>query len=521
MEQINPPLRLTQLLDRAVQFAPDAIATICGDRTRTWRESAGRISRLAHALEALMLKRGEPVAILAQNSDHYFEFYYAVLRAGGVVDPMNNRWATPEIAFCLNDSKARILFMDDVHAPLARDLKVAAPSLTHFVYIGDSQAPDGFLHSEDIIRDTAPGEDRCPAGEEIAAIFYTGGTTGRSKGVLLSARAIYWAQMVSQTSGVRVDGGATLYTSPMFHPSGGMSVFIGTGSVGAHIFMPKFDAGETLRLIEAHRPFAVTLAPAMLQMMLDHPDFPRRDVTGLGVIVYGMSPMPEAILQRAIKAMPHVGFLQAYGQTETMGAVTFLKPRDHARGLLQSCGRATVVADIRIVDEHGHETARGEVGEVWVRTPTGMSGYLNLPKETNEVMRDGWIRTGDAACMNEEGYIFIVDRKKDMIITGGENVYSAEVENVLAAHPAVAACAVIGIPDERWGERVHAIIHARPDAHTTAEEIIRHCRTRIAGYKTPKSVEFRDEPLPLTGVGKVNKAALRAPYWRDRTRAVN
>ena len=264
----------------------------------------------------------------------------------------------------------------------------------------------------------------------------------------------------------------------------------------------------------------------MVNMVVNHPEVENFDLTALDSVTYGASPMPEAVIERAMEVMPHVRFFQAYGQTETSPALTVLGSQYHVldgpnAGKLKSCGQAIPGVEIAIFDENDNEVPRGTVGQICAQGDNVMLGYWNMPDVTAETLRGGWIHTGDGGYMDEEGFVYIVDRVKDMIISGGENVYSVEVENVIYQHPSVAECAVIGVPDEQWGERVHAIVRLKDGMALGAEELLEHCKGLIAGFKCPRSVDFTDTPLPVSGAGKILKRELRAPYWEGQTRSVS
>jgi acyl-CoA synthetase (AMP-forming)/AMP-acid ligase II len=325
--------------------------------------------------------------------------------------------------------------------------------------------------------------------------------------------------------GLATAGGTYLHAAPMFHLAD-----IGMGTAqwlqgNTHAIVPMFNPEHVLDALERFRVTDLMLVPTMIQMTVDHPSMKKpRDLSALRTIIYGASPIAEAVLDRAIAALPGVGFVQAYGMTELSPVATISAARNHTLegrklGKLRSAGRATYVAEVRIVDVSGNEVPRGTVGEVVVRGPTVMQGYWNKPEQTAQAVRDGWMHTGDGAWMDDDGFIFIADRLKDMIITGGENVYSGEVENAFAQHPAVAACAVIGIPSEQWGETVHAVVVRKPGQEVTAEALIAHCKTLIAGYKCPRSLDFVDA-LPISGAGKILKTKLREPFWQGRERKV-
>jgi acyl-CoA synthetase (AMP-forming)/AMP-acid ligase II len=513
-------LDLSAGLGRAAQIAPEGVATIFGDRFRTWREVADRVARLSRGLADLGLERGDVAGVLSGNADHYLEVLQALVRAAAVSSPLNIRFAYPELRYCVEDSRMRILFFEQAFGTVAAQLKRECRSLERIICLDGPCDPwEADAEYEALIAASDPGPDRRLEADEVAAIAYTGGTTGRPKGVLLTATNIYCAVCSMLWTGWGEDGSSALHIAPMFHVSGWAATFVSTFLAGPQIFLPRFDPAEHLRLIEAHRPPSLVVGATMLQMLMDSPDFARRDLSSVRRIIYGMSAMPEALLRRAMQSFPDAGFVQCFGQTETCGAVTQLAPRDHVlegprSGLLRSAGRAHALAQVAILDENGTERPRGEVGEICVRSPQIMAGYLNKPEATAEVMRHGWLHTGDAGRMDQDGYVYVVDRLKDMIISGGENVYSAEVENAICSHPAVKMCAVVGLPDALWGERVHAIVTLREDAEATADEIVAHCRQLIAGYKCPRSVDLRRDDLPLTAANKIAKADLRREAQR-------
>jgi long-chain acyl-CoA synthetase len=312
----------------------------------------------------------------------------------------------------------------------------------------------------------------------------------------------------------------------MFHLADGASTFGVTMAAGRHTFIPRFDPVEVLQNVQAERVTNATLVPTMVNMVVNHPRFPEFDISSLKLVLYGASPMPEGVIRKAMAVMPTVKFMHAYGMTEAAPIVTLLDPRYTTldgpfAGRHKSCGQVAPTVECKVVDDRRREVARGTPGELAIRGANIMKGYWNKPAETAAVLHDGWYYSGDGAYMDDEGFVYIVDRLKDMIISGGENVYSAEVENAISLIPGVAEVAVIGVPDERWGERVHAIIVPRAGANLTADSVMEHCRQQIAGYKCPRSVDFRSETLPLSGAGKVLKRELREPYWRGYTKAVN
>lgn len=517
---------LTQALKRTIQIEGRSLATQCAGRTRTWDECGERVAKFAGALRQLGVTDGQRVAILALNSDRYFEYFYAVPWAGGVFVPINIRLAPPEVAFWLNDSGTEVLLIDDNFLHVLDALDGKLETVRDIVYIGDGPVPDG-LHAYEAILDAAePVPDALRCGEDLAGLFYTGGTTGRSKGVMLSHTNLI-CNSYNVIGGMQFKPGIRwLHAAPMFHIADGLAVFGVTMVTGSHIFIPGFTPEDSLRTIEDHRVSHSLFVPTMMNALVNHPDINDYDLSSLESVAYGASPMPEAVIRRAMEVIPDCGFTHAYGQTECAPLSTHNGPENHVfegpnAGMFKSVGRAALGVEIEICDEDGNELPRGEVGEVCVRGPNVMMGYWNRPDLTAEAIRDGWMRSGDGGCMDEDGYVYIVDRMKDMIITGGENVYSAEVEDTLHQIPAVVEAAVIGVPDEDWGERVHAIVRLRDGDEMDATAIITHCREQIASFKCPKAVTFRDEPLPLSGAGKILKTELRKPYWKGKEKQVN
>jgi len=519
---------VTQGLKRAAQVRGDTVATCDGDRTRTWRECAQRVARLAAALRGFGVADGERAAILALNSDRYYEAIYGTAWAGGVFVPVNTRLAPAEIAYWVSDSESRVLFCDDTFAPAARRLKDegAIPSVERIVWMGTGSPPDGAVSHDALIDAADPAEDAGRGYDDLAGLFYTGGTTGRSKGVMLSHRNLVF-NAFNTFSAFRIDVDARwLHAAPMFHIADCAAVFGITLTAGSHYFIPAFDPVAVMRATERYRVTDQLLVPTMCNMLVNHPDIGKYDLSSLRHVVYGASPMPDAVILKAMEALPECSFSHAYGQTECAPLATACGPEYHVMEgpyahRYRSVGQAVPGVEIKVVDKDGAEAPRGEVGEIAVRGANVMMGYWRRPDLTEEALRDGWMHTGDGGTMTEDGFVYVVDRMKDMIISGGENVYSAEVENAVHEHPAVAECAAIGVPDEKWGERVHAVVRLKDGETLDGEAVMAHCRERIAGFKCPRSVEFRTEPMPLSGAGKILKTELRKPWWSGRDKQVN
>ncbi len=516
----------THALRRATQIRGDAIATVCNGRTYSYRQCMERVARLAGAMRKLGITDDERVAILALNSDRYYEYFYAVPWAGGIFVPINIRLAPPEVAFWLNDSGSQILFIDDNFLPILKALEGKLETVKEIVYIGDGETPEGMHNYEDILAASEPVEDAGRGHNDLIGIFYTGGTTGRSKGVMLT-HTNFITNNLSVIGTFGFDMHMTwLHAPPMFHIADGLAVFSVTMVAGSHVFIPRFDPAVTLKAIAEQGITHTLLVPTMINMLVNFPDFKKYDVSGLQKIAYGASPMPEAVIRQAMEALPHVNFYHAYGQTECSPLVSSTGPEYHVlegpqAGMFRSAGQPVIGVEVKIADEDGNEVPRGTVGEICSRGPHVMKGYWQLPDLTAEAIRDGWMHSGDAAFMDDDGFIFIVDRVKDMIISGGENIYSVEVEDVIHKHPDVIEAAVIGIPHDQWGESVHAVVRLHEGAFVDEETLIAWCRESIAAFKCPRSISFSDEPLPLSGAGKILKTDLREPFWQDRDKRVN
>lgn len=516
---------LTALIRRAAQINPHVIATTEADRQTLWRDFPDRIAHLAAGMRKLGISDGERAAILALNSDRYYEFYFAVAWAGGVFVPVNTRLAAPEIVHWLTDSGTRVLCVDEAFLPMVGQLRSEVASLEHIVYLGDDTAADATPWEALAQAGSVADAGRC--NDDLAGLFYTGGTTGRSKGVMLSqsnlvVNALQAAPILHMQPGDRI-----LHTAPMFHIAD-WCMCVGAAIVaGSNSFLPGFEPVRVMQSIARDRIQKMLMVPTMINMVVHHPELPKHDLSSLETIMYGASPMPESVIQRALEVLPHTHLCQAYGQTEAAPILTMLRPEYHTvdtqspfSGKLKSAGQAIPGVELAILDSNDEPVTPGEVGEVCARGPNVMLGYRNLDEQTAATLKSGWLHTGDGGRMDEEGFLYIVDRVKDMIISGGENVYSAEVENVLFQHPAVGQCAVIGIPDEKWGERVHAIVVLKEGSEADESELITHCKTVIAGYKCPRSITFREEPLPLSGAGKILKTELRRPFWEGHERNV-
>jgi len=492
-----------------------------GDYTATYSQHVERVLRLGDGLgRQLRVGRGDRFAIMALNGHEYLELWHAGFLGAGVVNPLNLRLAPKELAFILSDSETKVCFTDAAFAPLVEMVRDEA-GIESVVLIGDGDVPHDVAY-EDLIAAGEPVVPDEPEESDPVVLMYTGGTTGLPKGVVLDHRAeLLNMYHVAMFWGID-ERYVFLHQTPMFHAAS-MGGILGVPAVGgASTFVPMFEPGAVLDATERHQVTMTVMVPTMIGMLLDHPDFNAKRLSSLEVLTYGASPMPGPLLDRLLDLFPDLDLFQGYGMTESSAVLTALGPAEHRQGgaRLRSAGRPVGGVVLSIQDPDGKVVRTGETGEVCARAGNFMREYWKRPEETADAFRGSWYHSGDAGYVDEAGYLFLVDRVKDMIVTGGENVYSAEVENALASHSGVAQVAVIGIPDERWGEAVHAIVVPKPGETPTEDELREHARERIAGYKVPKSVELRAEPLPLSGALKILKRDLRAPYWEGRERAV-
>ncbi len=493
------------------RVSPDRTALIDGLGKLSWTQFDQSTSRIASALVAGGVKPRQHIGFLGKNSSRYFELLFGVNKAAAAIVPLNWRLAAAELGQIIDDAQCALVFVDrEFEALLSGARKHCACDFRTVVF--DSSGAD---NSEFELWVTG-GEGKDPLlpiePRDTALLIYTSGTTGLPKGVQLTHRGFGFMRLCEHLEPAYEwrDGDVMLTVMPVFHLVGtGLSVQALYNGAAVSV-LPALDAGRLLQVLARDRPTICALVPTAIQMVLDHPDAKSADFSSLRLVMYAGSAISSALLQRALLEMK-CRLMQFYGATESSGALTLLRPEQHDVGneaRLRSCGTPLPLIEFRIVDADGKDVPPGATGEFWIRSPTLFGGYWNQPEATAAVMRDGWYRTGDAGYRDAEGLLYIVDRVKDMIITGGENVYSAEVEQALARHPAVKQCAVIGLPDAKWGERVTAVIVAMPGAVTTSDEVIAHCRSLIAAYKAPKEVRFV-ESLPMTATGKVLKRAVR------------
>jgi long-chain acyl-CoA synthetase len=513
-------------LKQSLERYPNKLAAICGNTRLTFRELDHRVNRLSSALAGLGLTRNDRISILSYNCHRFLELYYGVAQLGAVVVPINFRLQPPEIKYIVSHSGSKAIAVDPALVSLIEPVRNELESIEHFILI-DDEPLEGYRRYEDLLSGGDPDYKRPDVtDDELLGLFYTSGTTAEPKGVMLSHKNML--SNIKHSEGVYnyLPEDIYLHAAPMFHLADGAAVFSHTSRGATQAFIPRFDPKQVLETISRERVSLLLLVPTMLNFVLQQPDIDSYDLSSLRHLTYGASPIAPDLLKRAMKVF-NCEFGQGYGLTEASPLLTVLTHEDHLvtgdKGVkrLTSCGKPVQGVDVRVVKEDGSDVRPGEVGEIIARGPNIMLGYWKRPEETEDTLRDGWLHTGDLAAVDDEGYIYLVDRKKDMIVTGGENVYSTEVEAALYAHPAVKEAAVIPIPDPDWGEAVHACVALRDGRHVTAEELEEFCRERLANYKVPRSIEFIEGELPKGGTGKILKKQLKERFWKDRERRIS
>ncbi|MEO6955965.1 MAG: long-chain-fatty-acid--CoA ligase [Antricoccus sp.] len=506
-------MHLTAGLHRSMQRDPDGIAIIDGSHEITFTELADRVARLASGLRSLGARPGDRIGMLSINSPRYLEYLLACLWGGFVFAPVNSRWSVEEMNYQINDAGIGLLIADEPGSAQASELRQKSPALRELVFSGSDRLPEGFTDYEQLICGSDPIGDCRLGGGSLAGILYTGGTTGTPKGVMISPEQL----LVSALGTLVTVGGPNaperfLHVSPLYHLAALASMLQQLQLGSTHVVLGDFDVPTLVETIQQHRITATTLVPTMIARLVAYVESTGANISSLARLGYGASPISQTALRDVQRVLPGIELCQRYGMTELGPVATVLTPEDHRDEAhperLKSAGRAAAHAEVRVIAADDEELPVGEIGEVVVRGGNLMLGYWNKPEETAQALRGGWMHTGDVGYFDRSGYLYVIDRLKDMIVSGGENVYSAEVEKVLALHPAVATCAVIGVPDDDWGERVHAVVVLRAGAQVTAAQLREHCSTHIARYKAPRTVLFVEE-LPLSPVGKILKRELR------------
>jgi long-chain acyl-CoA synthetase len=517
---VTPPLEpdrigtLWDVLSFHASQRPSAVALQFNDNRRSYHDVLQASLGLAGELTRRGVGRGDRIGYLGKNSDRYFVLLYAIARIGAVLVPLNWRLAPDEWAFILRDADARLLFIDD-------GTREAGNSLTNLLGLPPAEV---IPHSPPIA--TLDSATDAPRGSDVVLQVYTSGTTGRPKGAMLTHRNLLALRGPGYAAGLRWFPQAedtTLVVLPVAHIAGTAYALFGLYGGGRVVITADFDPPQALGLIEAEGITHILLAPAAIRQVLDHPAAARTDFHRLRFVTYGASPIPDALLRRALDTFG-CDFVQMYGMTEAAGGVVALSPEDHRSSdakRLRSAGRAMPGVKIAILDAHGAALERDQIGEIAVHSAAVMSGYWKRPEATAEaIVADGWLRTGDIGRIDADGYVFVLDRAKDTIVSGGENIYPAEVENAIFGHPDVADVAVIGVPSERWGEEVMAVIVPRAGTAPDLESVARWARARIAAFKVPKRISLVAE-LPRNAGQKVLRRVLREPYWAGLQRRVN
>lgn len=502
---------LAEWSERQAQLRPDAIAIQFQNRTLTYGELDARANRVAQGLIAAGCEPGSRVAIVSRNSDTFMEIAIGALKARVVVLAVNWRLAPPEIRYILDHSEAALVFAEE-------DFVSAVKEAGSRRLIAMGAEYETWRNANPVVPPRLAYDT-----EDVIVQMYTSGTTGLPKGVQLTNRnyTSYMAMFAELTWQQNAAEDVMFAPAPFFHVNG-INAALRSLSVGSRLItIDQFRPAEVVEIFAREKVTRATLAPAMIQMCLEVPGIEKLDFSSLKLITYGGSPIAERVLKDAGEVFG-CPFAQGYGMTEATSAVTMLAPEDHdpARDKLKSCGRPLPGVEVRVVDANGNPCAPRTIGEVVVRGPVVTKGYWRNEKATADTIADGWLHTGDAAYFDEEGYLYIHDRVKEMIVSGGENIYPAEVENALFHHPDVADVAVIGVPHEKWGEAVKAIVVAKPGRAVSERTLIDHARSRIAGFKVPKSVDFV-VAIPRNAAGKILRRELRKPFWENRERNVN
>jgi acyl-CoA synthetase (AMP-forming)/AMP-acid ligase II len=526
---------LTETLTKALKLFPQKQAIVCGGKHWTYQEFCDRINRLSHCLKGFGIKKDDKVAILHPNCHTFLEAYYAIPQIGAISVPINHRLSPREVAFILQDSESKILIVDSMFKNQIDPIRKEIRGIEKILWTGGAKekvTDDSIdLNYEEVLQkaDLSPLPEPPISGEDIAQIYYTSGTTGRPKGVMLSHKNVTTHALGTIAEIHLTDCDVWIHVAPLFHLADAWATWAVTWVGGTHVLVKEFDAKVVLETIQREKVTLTNLIPTMLNLMVNHPDVGKFDYSSLRVLLSGGAPIAPEVVRKIVETFK-CDYIQTYGMTETSPYLTLSILKEHLKKLSNEdqlrfkskTGREFIGVELKVINDRGKEVKKDEkeVGEIIVKGDIVTKGYWKLPEETKKSIKDGWLYTGDMAVIDEEGYVTIVDRKKDMILTGGENVYSTEVENVLYMHPAILECAVVGIPDPKWGEAVKGIAVLKPGQKATEQEIIQFCKEKMTHYKAPKSIDFI-KALPRTGSGKIHKKGLRDKYWEGYEKKVH
>jgi acyl-CoA synthetase (AMP-forming)/AMP-acid ligase II len=512
----------TEFLSIASAICPEKCAIVFEGCRRSFAELNERVNRLGSALMKLGVEKGDRVAMLQVNTSQCVEVYFAVAKIGAIYVPLNFRAKGAELTYMLNSSESNTILIGDRYVDLVKSIKPDLETVKNFISLDDKY--DDMPYYEDLIREGSPDDIYTEIGDnDTTILMYTAGTTGFPKGVMLSHNSfsIYVLENVSPADPISEEG--NILTVPLYHVAGIQAMMAAIYGGRTLVMERQFEPVEWMSLVQAEKANRAMMVPTMLKQLMDNPEFKNYDLSSLKVITYGAAPMPLEVIKKAVELFPGVSFINAFGQTETASTITTLSPEDHnitgtpderekKLKRLSSIGRPMADVEMKIMDENGNDVPQGEVGEIVARGPRVMSGYWKDDEKTGKTIdKDGWVHTGDMGYVDEEGYFFLAGRATDMIIRAGENISPEEVEGVVLSYPKVDDAAVIGIPDDEWGELPVAIVVVKKGENATPEEIMEHCRANLASFKRPRSVFFVSE-LPRNQMGKILKKQLREEY---------